>query len=179
MNLIVFALKEEDDLPDYPGFIKIYTGVGKVNASYSLVKAIEKYSPDLVINLGTAGGVSLKKGDFVKCESFVQIDMNCSSLGWDRYQTPYEKVGSLKYPILGTSDTFISEKINDIDLVDMEAFALKKICDLEKINFECYKYITDECDTCSKNDWNSSIKHANKYYSIVMERHLNENSSYR
>lgn len=66
MNLLVFALKEEDLLPDYPGFEKIYTGVGKVNAAMVLADVLsEKYmtgdAPDLVINFGTARRYSFEK----------------------------------------------------------------------------------------------------------------------
>jgi adenosylhomocysteine nucleosidase len=179
MNIIVFALKEEDDLPDFDNFVKIYTGIGKVNASCKLMEAISRYNPQLIINFGTAGGVRYKKGDFVKCNSFVQLDMDCTKLGFKKYETPYENSIFLESPIIGTSDSFVTFKNNDVDLVDMEAFALKKICDFKKIKFECYKYITDECDDLSKTDWFSNIKNANKHYLEVMERYFYESSSSR
>lgn len=174
MNLIVFALKQEDELPEYNNYKKIYTGVGKINAAYSLTKAIRDHRPHLVINFGTAGGVTLKKGSFVLCRSFLQLDMDCTLLGEEKYKTPYDCYQDQKNsPIIGSSDKFLTYKNFDVDLVDMESYALKKICDLEKINFMCYKYITDECNEESNSDWVENLKTANIFYRKAMKDHEN------
>ena len=39
----------------------------------------------------------------------------------------------------------------------MEAYAIAKVCKLKKINFECYKYISDYTDKNSNNEWNKNI----------------------
>lgn len=176
MNLIVFALKDEDCISEYQGWVKIYTGVGKINATYNLTKAIEKYKPKKVINFGTAGGVNLAKHQFVKIGKFYQIDMNCNNFTHLSYATPFEKdygfIGE-EGVRLGTSDTFITNTKNlkeVIDLVDMEAYALAKICKLENIPFESYKYITDNCNEDSDSDWESNLKKAKTCYESVMEK---------
>ena len=33
-----------------------------------------------------------------------------------------------------------------VDVVDMEAYALAKVCKLENINFRCFKFISDNAD---------------------------------
>lgn len=185
MNLLVFALKEEDLLPDYPGFTKIYTGVGKVNAAMKLTEIISNmYSvgdpPDLVINFGTAGGISLKKDAFVECRQFVQLDMKCEPLGLKEYQTPGEIFVSLANEdfnhetyTAGTSDTFITNKKpfeDSADLVDMEAYALAKVCNEYGVKFKCFKYITDECDTNSPSDWKQNIEKAKIHFEEVMKK---------
>jgi adenosylhomocysteine nucleosidase len=175
MNIIVFALKEEDCMRDYAGWIKIYTGVGKINAAYNLTKAIIQHNPNRIINFGTAGGVNVKKHSFVKVSKFLQLDMNCSQLSEKSYVTPFEEdVGciGLNGVCCGTSDTFITDSKdikNIVDLVDMECYALAKVAKFENIQFDSYKYITDECNGESSNDWKENIKKAKIYYEKVME----------
>ena len=175
MNIIVFALKEEDCIPDYNGWVKIYTGIGKVNATYAITKAITKYKPKKVINFGTAGGVNLNKNEFVKFYKLYQLDMYCDNFTPLTFATPFEEdIGFIgKDGIrLGTSDTFVtnSEDIREtVDLVDMEAYALAKVCKSENIEFKSYKYITDTCDEESHTDWNSNILKAKEFYKSVME----------
>ena len=52
-RIFVAALKEETPNLDY----FFYTGVGKINASYNLMKLINKFNPKEVINYGTAGSL--------------------------------------------------------------------------------------------------------------------------
>ena len=40
-----------------------------------------------------------------------------------------------------------------IDIVDMEAHGIAKICAKEQIDFECYKFITDFADEDAMKDW--------------------------
>jgi adenosylhomocysteine nucleosidase len=101
--------------------------------------------------------------------------MNCSQLSRNPYSTPYEEdAGFIGQDGIccGTSDTFNTdskELKNIVDLVDMECYAFAKICKIENIHFESYKYITDECNSESSNDWKENIKKAKIYYEKVME----------
>ena len=52
-RIFVAALKEETPNLDY----FFHTGVGKINASYNLIKLINKFNPKEVINYGTAGSL--------------------------------------------------------------------------------------------------------------------------
>ncbi len=45
------------------------------------------------------------------------------------------------------------------DIVDMEAYALAKVCKIHNIEFKCYKYISDYANDDSSNDW---IENCNK-----------------
>ena len=54
----------------------------------------------------------------------------------------------------GSGDSFVSGPIAiKVDVVDMEAYALAKICKLEKINFRCFKFISDNADEAASEDW--------------------------
>ncbi|MBU6140088.1 MAG: adenine phosphoribosyltransferase [Proteobacteria bacterium] len=170
--LIVMAL--ESECQGY--FAKenvIYTGVGKTNASYALMKAINKKKPKLVLNLGSAGSAVFNKGELINCIGFIQRDMDASGLGFKKYVTPFDEgdeqilrygdtINGLKQGICGTGDSFDTSANKDAayNLVDMESYALAKICKAEEIPFLCIKYITDGADGGAANDWNLTLEMA-------------------
>ena len=142
----------------------LFVGVGKVNATYELTKAIHQKKPDLIVNLGSAGSSAFKKGDVVCCTQFVQRDMDVSGLGYERYVTPYTNIPSVlqyglqmeSFPlgICGTGDNFeMGHTETKYDVVDMEAYAIATIAMKEKIPFLCLKYISDGADDNAAEDW--------------------------
>lgn len=58
-------------------------GVGKVNAAVCAQTMILTYSPDIVINIGVAGGLSkeLKIGDIAIADAVVEHDMDTTAVG--------------------------------------------------------------------------------------------------
>jgi len=56
------------------------------------------------------------------------------------------------------------------DVVDMEAYALAKVCTLEEIRFTSVKYITDGADDNASVDWESNLKHAAKCFKDLVLR---------
>ena len=52
----------------------------------------------------------------------------------------------------------------DIDLVDMEAYALAKVCKLELIKFRCFKYVSDNADENAPNEWLENCKKGAKLF---------------
>ena len=134
----------------------IYTGVGKINAAYNLTKSIAKHTPNIVVNLGSAGSSVFKRGKIVNCTKFVQRDMDVQPLGFQKWVTPFEedngailnyglRVPNLEEGICGTGDSFwlYSDENKDYDIVDMEAYALASVCKKYEIPFRCFKYISD------------------------------------
>tara|TARA_Y100001938_G_scaffold60141_1_gene83852 strand:- start:1221 stop:1778 length:558 start_codon:yes stop_codon:yes gene_type:complete len=162
--LVVSALKQEtqNQLVDYEGCV-IYTGVGKINATYKLTNILTKvYGKDrfdLVINYGTAAS-KVHKG-LVDCTSFIQRDMNAEPLGFKKGETPFDNEPSMidfshiKNPIgknltCYTGDSFATDLTPYDDVVDMEAYALAKTCRNFGIDFVSYKYISDDGNA---DDW--------------------------
>ena len=160
--LIVSALHQE--IPDrYEGRLEnhsiLYTGVGKVNATYNLMKVLQEDDYDLIINYGTAAS-KVYKG-LVDCTKFIQRDMDATPLGFKIGETPFEEEPSMvdfshiKNPIglntfCYTGDTFETNISQYDDVVDMEAYALAKTCWKEGIDFVSYKYISDDGNA---DDW--------------------------
>ena len=172
--LIVSALEVETQgqLDDYD---VIYTGVGKVNATYKLTTHFGKYGshipPKLIINYGTAGSRKIKKKSLVDCTKFVQRDMDVTGLGFMRGETPFEDDVPLMLdfgitehnPIgrratCGSGDSFVEDRTQYYgEVVDMEAYALAKVCYLQEIPFVSFKYITDGADEQAHEDWENNL----------------------
>lgn len=168
--LFVFALEAEAQ-QEFSEFNTLYTGVGKVNAAYRLTKSIQQHKPDVVINLGTAGSTVFNKGSVVCCNEFIQRDMEVTALGFQKFETPFSndeivlkyglELGSLPKGICGSGDQFEMEHLNhEYNVIEMEAYALAKVCKEEQTPFLCLKYISDGADGNAVDDWNAEVKKA-------------------
>ena len=162
-TVLLVALKKE--LPKYliPGWNVVYSGVGKINASFAISKAYNEFKPKLFINYGTAGTLNKNLSGLLSVKSFEQRDMDVSGLGFNLGETPFENLSTIKFPNKGyscsTGDNFVTKtpKIKT-DLVDMEAYAYAKFCKVYKISFCCYKFISDNANENAALDWNKTIK---------------------
>ena len=62
--------------------------------------------------------------------------------------------------VCGTGDNFvqdINKELDVIDVFDMEAYALAKVCWMYELHFTSYKYITDNANEKSAKDWESNL----------------------
>jgi adenosylhomocysteine nucleosidase len=168
--LFVFALESESGML-FNDYQVIYTGIGKVNAAFKLTQAIERYKPELIINLGTAGSDIFKKYDIVNCTQFIQRDMDVRGLGFDLYKTPLTQTPivlnygitfpNIKSGICGTGDSFeTSLKNKPYNVVDMEGYALALIAQNYDIPFLCLKFISDGADDEAADNWKKNVIHA-------------------
>lgn len=175
--LIVAALEAETPgLQQYAPIV--YTGVGKVNAAIGLYEAINKYQPDLVINYGTAGAVTDVRG-LNKIGTFIERDMDAREIGFQRGIAPFsgETLPEAKGVVLGTGDSFVSDSAKalegldiQVDLVDMEGYALWKVSQKLGVQFISYKYISDEADGDAPSDWETNVANGAKKFAQVLEK---------
>lgn len=173
--LIVCALQQETNWKELDDWNILYTGCGKVNATYELTLSIVSvFIPKLVINFGTAGSRNLPLQTLVDCTQFIERDMDATALGFERGETPYDSdsqdphdstiiinfsaipnsIG--KNCVCGTGDSFVEHvdnEMKEIDVFDMEAYALAKVCYKTGIDFVSYKYITDNANEKSADKW--------------------------
>ena len=169
MIFILVAVEEELSVKDLPEFQIYYTGVGKINASIKTLEIIRDYSPTQVINYGTAGSLNKKLKGLVEVTQFFQRDMDATPLGFKIGQTPFDEIeeinfGSAGYSC-GTGDSFVTQTPKlKTDLVDMEAYAIAKICYLKDIKFRCFKYISDNADEGANNDWIKNVSIGKKLF---------------
>lgn len=186
--LIVCAL--ETEIPNgLSGWNLIYTGCGKVNATYELTKYIHSNpSPKLVINFGTAGSSDIPIHTLVSCSKFIQRDMDVTGLGFRIGKTPFDnlphiidfshrknKISQDDY-VCGTGDNFvenITDELKIIDVFDMEAYALAKVCYKSNIDFISYKYITDNVNEKSADDWSDNCSKGVIEFKRVLKQYDN------
>ena len=181
--LIVCALEEETN-GKLDGWNIIYTGVGKVNATYELTAELffqMKLSkvPKLVINFGT--GASKVHNGLVDCTRFIQRDMDATPMGFKIGETPFEDAPSLidfsdiKNPIdknltCYTGDSFVTDMTLYGGVVDMEAYALAKVCHKTGIDFVSFKYITDNGNA---DDWKTFCSEGAKKFKEILKYYDN------
>jgi adenosylhomocysteine nucleosidase len=149
----------------------IYCGIGKINASLAATELILRDRPDHILNLGTAGSHVFSTHQLIECSSLVQRDMDLSPLGFPRGQTPLDPfpgklelarvLEMLPHGCCGTGDRFeVGPPELACDLVDMEAYAIAKVCKKLKVGFTALKYITDGSDDKAHHDWKENLKPA-------------------
>jgi adenosylhomocysteine nucleosidase len=187
-TLVVMALEiEAQGVFERAGVPVLYTGLGKINAALSLMRALRDYrhaaqAPPLVLNFGTAGSHSLPSGTLVACQSFVQRDMDVSGLGFALGVTPFEEVpAQLDFPavfaelpvaLCGSGDSFqMGVAKLHCEVIDMEAYALAKVCRLEGARFGCAKFVTDGADDAAASDWQRNLPRAAAAFWQLYRRH--------
>ena len=175
--LVVMALElESQGLFAERGVDVLYTGIGKVNAAYRLTRRLAEERArgvqPFVLNLGTAGSRQHRTGSVLACRRFVQRDMDVSGLGCPHGHTPFEDAvpAALEFPAVfdellhatcGSGDRFEAHSNElDFEVVDMEAYALAKICFFERLPFACAKFVTDGADGSAGSDWQSNLPSA-------------------
>lgn len=176
-ELIVMALPiESQGVLEAAGIPVLFTGVGKVNAAYALTRRLAEYRlsgqpQPTVINFGTAGSQRLLTGALVECTSFAQRDMDVSGLGFPVGVTPFEEAPAvlqcarrfehLPAARCDSGDSFVMTALaGEFDVLDMEAYALAKVCHLEGVCFNSVKFVTDGADHAAGNDWQANLHRA-------------------
>ena len=171
-KLFIAAIKEETVGLDYFN----YTGVGKINATYNTLRLINLYKPKIIINYGTAGAINTELNGIIECTKFYQRDMDIRSLDFELGETPFDNIKEIIISkngfSCGTGDNFVNQKIDmEVDVVDMEAYAIAKVCKLEKIEFKCFKYISDNADKNASIDWNKNLRlGANAFSKLINDK---------
>ena len=166
--LIITALESElkrDSLPS--GVEIVYSGVGKINAAMTSIKAIQQYVPKRILNFGTAGKIKPELHGLLEIGKVIQRDMHAEPLA-PRSSTPFctrpqEYLSTGKF-LCGTGDSFVTAHdawlhSQGVDVVDMELFAIAAVAHEHHIPWQSFKYITDEANESSGEDWQAKVHH--------------------
>jgi adenosylhomocysteine nucleosidase len=175
--LVVMALRvESSGVFEAAGVPVLFCGVGKVNAAIALMKELSRYAHGgqdmpLVVNFGSAGSRCHATGALLSCHEFVQRDMDVGGLGFPLGVTPYDEAPSvlifdpvfarLPAAVCGSGDSFATVDAGAAcEVIDMEAYALAKVCWHENARFACAKYVTDGADHAAADDWQRNVHKA-------------------
>lgn len=187
--LFTFALASEA-AEVFEAHNPLICGIGKVSATYHLMKAIQQERPSLIVNLGSAGSNCFQRGEVVCCTKFIQRDMDVMALGYKRYETPLSglppvleyglSMDGLQEGICGTGDNFeMAHSATGYNVVDMEAYALALVAMKENIPFLCLKYISDGADDNAAEDWTEQVHHAAVAFREVLRLGQRKNPIYQ
>jgi adenosylhomocysteine nucleosidase len=93
----------------------------------------------------------------------------CCELGSEPGQTPFEEDVVLdlgKGLTCSTGDNFVTDSNLSIlaDVVDMEAYAIAKVCKKHNIEFLCYKFVSDGANEDSSSDWRTTVSQGQIHY---------------
>jgi adenosylhomocysteine nucleosidase len=185
--LIVMALESESArVFEDAGLAVAYCGVGKINAALALTAALAGYHADgapmpTVANFGSAGSRRLPSGTLVECHEFVQRDMDARGLGFALGETPFDTAPArltfarafLQLPtaLCGSGDSFATGAVElECDVLDMEAYALAKVCRKFDARFVCAKFVTDGADHAAVSDWRANVHKAARQFFELYEQ---------
>ena len=167
-TLICVALESEMPREKLDGEPILYTGVGKINATISLMARLHDY-PEIqrVINVGSAGGI---KGR-VKRGEVCQFTLFREDLSFPTHEEEIIEYGEGGL-IISTFDRFqTKEPLWVTDAVDMESYALAKVCKLMGKEFLCYKFISDLIgDTNQEKVWEDEHKNGQQLLLDVINK---------
>lgn len=140
-------------LYQYNNQLLVISGIGKVNASLALSSVLTKYKVSQIINIGFAGANgNYQLGDKIMIESASYHDFDLTIFGYKKGQVPsypaiFKSTLTLncQYPKahLYTGDYFMTEKLNNNYLVDMEGAALYQVAYKYNVPIISYKIVSD------------------------------------
>lgn len=161
-TLILVALPEELDasLVDCP---VVYTGVGLSNAAMMTYDAIIEHNPDYIINYGSAGALKSHKG-LLSVAAVCQRDADCSPLRERGFMLGenilYYQSGKTGIRC-GSGNNFVMNPDqwtqDHCDIVDMELWAIAKVCNLHNIPWTSMKWISDNADSEAGTTWEGAL----------------------
>lgn len=157
-QILVFALNEEMDprFENQANLEVLVTGMGKLNAAIKLSQKLETIT-DLnnysIINLGTAGSAKHAVGDLVEIVEFYERAVTFPST-----KLQVKKQTQLVSSVAGSGDLVEPmDSSKPWDCVDMEAFALARVCKEKSLPFVSIKYITDVSEGNVYKEWKKNL----------------------
>ena len=198
---LMAAQAEFGDHMKLAGIDPTFIGVGPIEASYNTTKAImnaigEDKKPDIIFSVGSAGSSTLEQSKLYQISSVSYRDMNAVAFGFEKGATPFAD-----YPItfdmpclfsdipkatLSTGGDIIdaqgtsgrSFKDIDADAVDMETYAIKRICDGFKIPMIGIRGISDGRELSEGyKTWEEYLHVIDKHIAEFYERLSGDSSS--
>lgn len=181
--LITYAIPDEFVEINWPDATISYmcSGIGKVQTTYRLTETLNKESPDLVVNLGTAGTIMHQIGDIFICHHFIDRDIQkLPELNLEYEIDTFNRLSAngffIDFDISGicnTGDSFLTDRLSiDGDVIDMEAYAQAVVCQNKKIPFIAIKYITDIIGQNSVKQWKDKLSAAhNGLYQFLTQNY--------
>lgn len=175
-----------------------YTGIGKVNAAMSTTILINIIKPDLVINLGTAGGINknLKILDLVIADKLAYHDVDVTAFGYKLGQIPQNEIylktninkefiqklkdieENIYVGTIVTGDQFVNKQEDKVKIennfqnvyaVEMESTVIVDVCNKLKTKVIVIRGISDLTHTDSTIEFDIYLEQVVKKFSKIIK----------
>lgn len=178
---------------EYGAFLRtrispLMTGVGPVEAAIVLTRELARLAgqddlPDLVVSLGSAGSARLEQAEIYQASTVSYRDMDASAFGFEKGKTPFLDLPvSVELPlrIPGLATATLSTGANvvsgpayqsiDADMVDMETFAVLRVCHTFDVPLIGLRGISDgRHDVNHIDDWTQYLHIIDKKLALAVD----------
>lgn len=165
--------------PDIPGFTRLLTGVGKLNATYALTRALDAARYDEIVVVGTAGAIDpdLAPGIY-DIDATVQHDvMDLEGVRGRHIAMPERvEVGGAGVTI-ATGDHFVDDadavvliRTLGARMVDMEAYAYAWVAAQFGVPIRILKAVSDRAQDGATQTWDEVVAECSRQ----LRAHLRE-----
>lgn len=198
----------EQEVYEYKGssneYLFLNSGIGKINAAITTTLLIDKYNPDLIISIGTAGGIghNMQVSDFVVADKMAFWDVDVTAFNYEIGQLPdsqkylevkdYQKLVELIKTLkvnthigtIVTGDSFVCEdtkrqfieaNFENVHAIEMESTSI--LMTAQKLNTNCVvlRTISDMANEESSVSFDDYLKIVSeKFKLLVNELEKNE-----
>ena len=176
--------EQDREMLELMGITLIMTGVGTLNACMAAMKSIAA-GADYIVNIGTAGSHTLPVGTVMQATGYVRRDVDATLImrsitdeegntifpDFPKFLMPFENDIVLKPERLHNTDlvqglvftgdnthghTETNEMYPKFDCVEMEAYAIAKVCIDAGVPFDSFKFISDGAGENVGEEWNQN-----------------------
>ncbi|MEV7693683.1 nucleoside phosphorylase [Microbacterium sp. NPDC089189] len=168
MRLLVAALESEVVAfpADLPGFERLITGPGKLQAAVALTRTLDAGSYEEIVVVGTAGCIDpLLQGDVHDVVAALQHDVtDIDGIVGQHVSLPARIGSDGDGVVIATGDHFVDDaeavlRIRPLgaSLVDMETYAYFWVADQLGVPIRVFKAISDRAQDDAHTDWNATV----------------------
>jgi adenosylhomocysteine nucleosidase len=151
---------------DLPGFDRIVTGPGKLQAAYALTRALDAEDYDEVVVVGTAGAIDARlDGTVYEIDAAIQHDVtDIDGIVGQHVSLPPRVASGREGVTIATGDHFVddAEAVRVIrplgaGLVDMETYAYIWVADQFGVPIRVLKSVSDRAQDNALTDWRTTV----------------------
>jgi adenosylhomocysteine nucleosidase len=168
VKLLVAALEAElVAFPaDIPGFDRLVTGPGKLQATFALTRALDARAYDEILVVGTAGAIDPRlTEDVYEIDAAIQHDVTDIDGTLGRHISLPHRVHVSRHGVtIATGDHFVddAEAVEVIrplgaGLVDMETYAYAWVAEQFGVPIRVLKSVSDRAQNDAITDWRATV----------------------
>src|SRR6218665_507909 len=168
VKILVAALASElSAFPDaLPGFDRLVTGPGKLQATYALTRSLDANSYDEIVVVGTAGAIDPELADGVhEVGTAFQHDVtDLDGVAGQHVSLPARVSTGREGVLIATGDHFVEDaevtaviRPSGAALVDMETYAYIWVAEQFGVPIRVFRAVSDNAEDDALTDWRGAF----------------------